>query len=130
MYICCRKIFYMKVTIQDLDFTVSKKLISGLFFTNNKEHIVENMNCFAIEFEVNQAKNTVKSDVCKRENHAIITLQFKEDAMSQYLISNDLQIDKLSTLGEDVLPKPFKKLIKEAFEMTQKPKTLGDFFKK
>lgn len=120
----------MDIIISERTFKVSKQLVNGLYFTNDSVLVSSNMDLFNIVFESSQAKNKVQSDVCKRDDYAIITIKFTEKLISQYLISNQLNVSKIDSLSEDIIPKQFKKIIHNAFQLTQKPKTLGDFFKK
>lgn len=110
-------------------FLATSKLMTGLVFSDDNEHIIKNNQVFDIEFDESQSKRGIQSNVSKRGQYAIITLRFDKKSQAQYLIKNTLDIKKLDKVSENQIPKMFKELILQAYAMTQTARTLGDFFK-
>lgn len=124
----------LEVTLQ-LDgnewlFLGTTKLVNGLVYTNDFDQVDQNIKTFDIQFDESQSTKGTRSNVSKRGDSAIITLIFDKKSQAQYLISKDLDLKKLDKLSEQLLPKGFKELILQAYQMTQSKRTLGDFFKK
>ncbi len=112
-----------------IPFLVTRELVKGLLYTDDMDAVLENIQVLGIEFDESQLKKTPLSNVSKRGNSAIITLKFDSKKQVQYLITKALNLTKVEQLSEQIIPKPFKQLITQAYNMTQESKTLGDFFK-
>ena len=121
---------HIEIEGNTLPFLANDTLTKGLLYTDQFEHVVQNIDTFSIEFDESLAKSETISNVSKRGDYAIITLKFDAKHQSQYLISNALDLDKMNKLSDQVISQPFKKLIANAYTMTQSKRTLGDFFKK
>lgn len=111
------------------EFLSKTEILKGLIYSDDLEHIQHNIDVFAIEFDETLSKKGTMSNVSKRGSFAVITLEFNEKSKAQYLISNVLDLNKVTKISEQIIPQPFKKLIQQAYEMTKANKTLGDFFK-
>lgn len=111
-------------------FLVTREFTKGLLYTDDLNQVNKNIDVFNIEFDETQLNTTPISNVSKRGNCAVITLKFDSKKQVQYLITKTLDLSKVEQLSEQIIPKPFKHLIIQAYNMTQESKTLGDFFKK
>ncbi len=119
----------MEIVISKKEFQTSEKLIEGLYHSSDIKIISENIKLFDIEFESTQTKQIIQSDITKRDNKAIITLKLSKTNWRQLLVTDELNIKNLKAIKQDRLSKDLKDIITQAFQMTQKPKNLGDFLK-
>ena len=110
-------------------FLVTREIVNGLLYSDDMNQVLQNIQALDIEFDESQLNKMPLSNVSKRGNCAIITLKFDAKKQVQYLITKALSLTKVEQLSEQIIPKPFKQLITQAYNMTQESKTLGDFFK-
>lgn len=110
-------------------FLAEELILVGLWKLNETNSIAQNMVSFDIQFEPGLKKQQIKSDITKRNDFAILTIEFSPKSKTQFLVSKELSVETLDKVKDTVITKDFKKLIKDAFKMTQKSILLGDFFK-
>jgi len=84
----------------------------------DKDLINENINNFNIDIEV--IPNQIATKISKLNKAAVITFLVDENRKYQYLVSENLDLEKMEKMNSKQIPEQIKELIKEAYLLTKK----------
>ncbi|MDT0677167.1 hypothetical protein [Autumnicola musiva] len=102
---------------EKLGFRIDAEVMNGLCLTHSKDKVEENIHNFNIDIEV--LAEGIATKMSKINNVAIVTILANSERKHQYLVRNDLDIEKMKNDSSGQIPDQIKSLIIQAHQLSQ-----------